>query len=120
MAENKTRKPRTVDPDERLALVNAQIERFSRLAEERAALLEKTESIAAERREALKKTNEKLQALKEKRDRILSLKERRAAKAAGVRRSTPKQSELAELAAVKQLLAAKGMTMDDLKNIINQ
>ena len=115
-AEKKARKPRTVDPDQRLALVDKQIERFSNLAASREELLQKTEALAAERREALEKTNAKLKALQEKRARIVSLKERREAKAAGIHRPTPKQAELAELAALKQILAEKGMTLDDLKN----
>ena len=67
--EKKQRKPRTVDPDQRLVLVNAQIERFEKLAADREELLAKTEALAAERREALAKTNEKLEALRGKRDR---------------------------------------------------
>lgn len=114
--EKKARKPRTVDPDQRLVLVNAQIDRFEKLAADREELLAKTEALAAERREALEKTNAKLKALREKRARIVSLKERREAKAAGIHRPTTKQAELAELAALKQILAEKGMTMDDLKN----
>ena len=114
--EKKARKPRTVDPDQRLALVDAQIDRFEKLSASREDLLQKTEALAAERREALEKTNAKLQALREKRARIVSLKERREAKAAGIHRPTAKQAELAELAVLKQLLAEKGMTLDDLKN----
>ena len=117
-AEKKQRKPRTVDPDQRLDLVNAQIERFEKLAADREELLAKTEALAAERREALAKTNEKLEALRGKRDRIINLKERREAKAAGIRRPAVKQADLAELAEIKKLLAEKGMTMADLKNSI--
>jgi len=120
MAEKKTRKPRTVDPDQRLALVDVQIERFSRLCAEREELLKKTEALAAERREALEKTEEKLKTLQEKRARIVSLKERREAKAAGIKKPTLKQAELAELATIKQLMAEKGLTIDDIKNIIEK
>lgn len=120
MAEKKARKPRTVDPDQRLALVDVQIERFTRLSAEREELLKKAELLAAERRESLEKTNAKLQALQEKRARIVSLKERRANKASGVRKNSSKQNELAELAALKQILAEKGLTLDDVKGMIEK
>lgn len=120
MADNKTRKPRTVDPAQRLDLVNAQIDHFSKLIAEREELLKKTEALAAERREALEKTNAKLKALLEKRDRIIDLKERREAKAAGIRKPAAKQAELAEFAALKLLMDEKGMTMDDIKALLDK
>ena len=42
--EKKQRKPRTVDPDQRLVLVNVQIDRFEKLAAEREELLKKTDA----------------------------------------------------------------------------
>lgn len=116
--EKKARKPRTVDPDERLALVDAEIARFERLIGERIDLLEKTEALAQERRDALAKTQAKLNALQAKRERIISLKERRAKKATGVSKRSVQQAELAEMAEFKRMLAEKGMTLDDVKNII--
>lgn len=118
--EKKIRKARTVDLDERLKLVDDQIERFSNLVSNRKALLEKTETLAQERREALAKTEQKLSDLQGKRSRIINLKERREAKAAGVRKPSPKQAEMAALAEIKQKMAEKGLTLDDIMSVLGK
>lgn len=118
--EKKARKPRTVDPDIRLAMVNEQIDHFERLVARRQQLLAETEALAQERRVALEKSQDKLEEQRKKRDRILRLKERREAKAAGIRIPSAKQAELAELASLKEMLAKNGMNIDDVKNMIQK
>lgn len=107
------RKPRTIDPDQRLLLANAEIARLEKLVLEREALLGKAEALASIRKQALESTSKKLNAVREKRDRIISLKERRAKKPLPAMDAT-KALERAELFELREKLKKYGKSIDEV------
>lgn len=86
----KTRKPYP-SHEERLAAVDASIERLTKLNAERAALIEKTEALLAERKAALVKSEDALAKQLAKKEKLVAMMNR-PAKTAAPTRSAPKSA----------------------------
>ena len=95
----------------RIAMADAKIAQLERLIEDRKVLLEKSESIAQQRRASLEKTEQTLQAQVEKRVRIVANKDK-PQKPAGVR--IAKAAEKAQMAQLQAALKASGKSIDDV------
>lgn len=124
----KTRKPYP-SHEERLAAVDASIERLTKLNAERAALIEKTEALLAERRAALVKSEDALARELAKKEKLVAMMNRPAKTAApkmtDEERAEKRRAALAKAREVKKAerekydaflsaLAESGKSMDDL------
>ncbi len=109
--EAKTRKPRTTDPDERIALVDKRIEELNKTIADRRELIAKTEVTQNQRRDALQKNEEMLSDAQAKRARIVASKEAGGTKA--LNRQT-KAEEKAKMAALLEAIKASGKSLDDV------
>lgn len=110
--EIKARKPRTTDPDARIALVDVQIQRLEKLNESRRELIAQTEKKLNERKEALNKSEIALQNAREKRERIVAFKERGAM--TKEERAARRTAEKAKIAELLDVMKTTGISMDDL------
>lgn len=110
--ETKVRKPRTTDPDARIALVDEQIHRLEKLNESRRELIAQTEKKLNERKEALNKSEIALQNAREKRERIVAFKERSAM--TKEERAARRTAEKAKIAELLDVMKTTGISMDDL------
>lgn len=110
--EIKARKPRTTDPDARIALVDVQIQRLEKLNESRRELISQTEKKLNERKEALNKSEIALQNAREKRERIVAFKERGAM--TKEERAARRASEKAKITELLEAMKATGISLDDL------
>ena len=124
----KTRKPYP-SHEERLAAVDASIERLTKLNAERAALIEKTEALLAERKAALVKSEDALAKQLSKKEKLVVMMNRPAKTAApkmtDEERTEKRRAALAKAREVKKAerekydaflsaLAESGKSMDDL------
>ena len=124
----KTRKPYP-SHEERLAAVDASIERLTKLNAERAALIEKTEALLAERKVALVKSEDALAKQLAKKEKLVAMMNRPAKTAApkmtDEERAEKRRAALAKPREVKKAerekydaflsaLAESGRSMDDL------
>ena len=108
--EIKARKPRTTDPDARIALVDVQIQRLEKLNESRRELI--SQKKLNERKEALNKSEIALQNAREKRERIVAFKERGAM--TKEERAARRASEKAKITELLEAMKATGISLDDL------
>lgn len=111
MEEPKQRKPRTTDPDERIALVDKRIAEMEQTIADRRDLIGKTEITLNQRREALAKTEEMLAAAQAKRERIVGSKKAGSIKAYN---RQVKAEEKAKMEAILEALKASGKSLDDV------
>lgn len=119
----KTRKPYP-SHEERLAAVDASIERLTKLNADRSALIEKTEALLAERRAALVKSEDALARELAKKEKLVAMMNR-PAKTAAPKMTPEERAALAKAREVKKAerekydtllsaLAESGRSMDDL------
>ena len=120
----KTRKPYP-SHEERLAAVDASIERLTKLNADRSALIEKTEALLAERRAALVKSEDALARELAKKEKLVAMMNRPAKTAAPKMTPEKRRAALAKAREVKKAerekydtllsaLAESGRSMDDL------
>ena len=110
--EIKARKPRTTDPDARIALVDGQIQRLEVLNDNRRRLIWQTEKKLKERKDALHRSEIALQNAREKRERIVALKERGSM--TKEERAARRAAEKAKMTELLEAMKATGISMDDL------
>ena len=128
-----TRKPYP-SREERLVAIEKNIERLTKLNEDRAALIAKTEKTLAERKTALERTEAELRKELEKKEHLVEVMNRPAkdapAKLSPEARTEQRKAALAKARAVKkaekdkydQLLAAlqeSGKSLEDLLQALN-
>ncbi len=105
------RKPRTTDLDERLAMANAEIDRLTKLNEERRILIEKTRAKLSQRENALLRSEEQLEKVLKKRARIEKQKSKPA-----LRES--KATEKAQMQALLEAIRKSGKSIEEvMKNL---
>lgn len=108
----KSRKPRTTDPDARIAMVEKQIERLETLNASRRELIAKTEEKLNQRKEALHKSEDMLENARAKRERIVHFKERRAM--SKEERAAQRAEEKAKINKLLEALRATGIGVDEM------
>ena len=122
----KERKPYPTH-EERLSAVDADIERLTKLNQERIALVQKTEEKLAERKEALKRCEDMLLKAQAKREKIISVMNRpkkETVKLTPEERAAKRRESLAKAREVKKeekekmnallaVLEEKGMTLEE-------
>lgn len=106
------RRPRTTDPDARIALADKQIQRLEALNENRRELIAKTEEKLNQRKTALSKSEAMLENVRAKRERIIAFKERAAMSKA--EKAAYRAEERAKMAALMDALKKKGISLDDI------
>jgi len=104
----KTRKPRTTDLDERLAMANSAIERLEKLNAERRELIAKTRAKLEQRENALVKSEAQLQTVLKKRERILKQKNR------PVSQREAKAAEKAQVQALMDAIKKSGKSIEEV------
>lgn len=110
--EIKARKPRTTDPDARIALVDGQIQRLEVLNDNRRRLIWQTEKKLNERKDALHRSEIALQNAREKRERIVALKERGSM--TKEERAAQRAEEKAKINKLLEALKATGIGVDEM------
>ena len=118
--EKKARKPYPTH-EERLAAVNQDIERLTKLNEERVALVAKTEEKLAERKTALARSEEALLKAQAKREKIVSVMNR--PKKAPVEKLSPEEraeKRKAALAKAREVKKAEKKKLNALMAAIEQ
>ncbi len=113
--ETKTRKQRTTDPDERIALVDKRIDELEKTIADRRALIAKTETVLDQRRDALVKTEEMLASAQAKKQRIVGSKEAGSIKAYN---RQVKATEKAKVSELMEMLKASGKSLDDVLAVL--
>ena len=106
------RRPRTTDPDARIALVDKQIQRLETLNANRRELIAKTEEKLNQRKDALCKSEAMLENARAKRERIVAFKERSSMTKA--EKAAMRAEERAKMTALMDALKKKGISLDDI------
>lgn len=106
--------------EERLAAIDASIERLTKLNADRSALIEKTEALLAKRKSALAKSEKALAQQLAKKEKLVAMMNRPAEERAEKRRAAlakareVKKAEREKYDAFMSALAESGKSMDEL------
>lgn len=105
------RRPRTTDPDARIALVDKPDSAFGN-AQATARIVAKTEEKLNQRKDALCKSEAMLENARAKRERIVAFKERSSMTKA--EKAAMRAEERAKMTALMDALKKKGISLDDI------